>query len=308
MSRVLLTTRPLPLPEIEIDGQSVNWVAIEDQALPNHAIALVSTSLDAVDAKLIKRLPETVKLIANLGIGVDNIDLEAARSRGIAVSNTPVVTEDTADLSFALLLSACRKIGLNERFVRGGSWSDAAPMAAMGLRVHGATLGLVGFGKIAKAVARRAMGFEMKVLYYTPNTTPGEYGNAKAMASLDELVAASDIVSLHTPLLPETRHMIDAKRLQKFKPGAVLINAARGPLVDEIALAAALQSGHLGAAGLDVFEAEPNIHEVLLACETAVLTPHIGSATEACRRDIVMRGLQNIMAFFETGTPLDGVV
>lgn len=307
---LVLLSRELPLPPVRAGGETLEFrVAAADGELPSAARVYCSTALDAVDARLIGRLPQRVGLIANLGVGTDNIDLEAAAARGIAVSNTPVVTEDTADLAFALILGACRRVGANERFLRAGRWTCSAPLAALGTRVHGKTLGIIGFGAIGQAVARRAAGFDMPVCYTSRSRKPDAEARlgARFVPTAEELVARADIVSLHTPLTPATRGMVDAALLAKFKPGAVLVNTGRGPLVDEEALAAALASGHIFAAGLDVFENEPGVSAALLGEETAVLTPHIGSATEECRRDIVARGLANIVAFLETGAPLDRV-
>ncbi len=307
MPLTILTTRPLPLPDMEIARKRVKWVVLGSklETIPQEARVLLCTSLDPVNADLINHLPPSVKLIVNLGVGVDHIDLAAAQNRGIAVSNTPVVTEDTADLAFGLILAACRRIGQGDRFIRAGDWSESNPLPDMGMRVHGRTLGLIGYGHIGQAVAKRAQGFDMSIVYYTPRTTPGVYGNATAVASIEDLIVASDIVSLHLPLLPQTRHIIDADRLKLFKPGAVLINTSRGPLIDEKALARALKSGAIAAAGLDVFEHEPEVAAELLACDNVVLTPHIGSATHACRQDIFKRGISNIESFLTIGKPVD---
>lgn len=309
MSIEIITSRAFPLPPVTLDGEELIFRPIEESDDFNKARVYLSSAMDPVDAARIAALPNTVSLIANLGVGTDNIDFDAARARGIAVSNTPVVTEDTADLAFALILSACRQIGQNERFLRAGHWSTAAPLAALGTRVHGAKLGLVGFGAIGQAVARRARGFDMDILYWNRSAKPEaetETGAQRAK-TLTELVSQADIVSLHTPLVPETRHIVDSNLLQAFKPGGVLVNTGRGPLIDEAALIKALDAGQLGAAGLDVFEREPEVSAGLLACERVVLTPHIGSATDACRKDIVMRGIANIQAFLSTGQPLDRV-
>ncbi|MEJ2604798.1 MAG: NAD(P)-dependent oxidoreductase, partial [Gammaproteobacteria bacterium] len=211
--------------------------------------------------------------------------------------------------AFALILGACRRLGANERFVRDGRWTAAMPYASLGTRVHGKTLGIIGFGAIGQAVARRAAGFDMPVCYTSRSRKPdaeAELG-ARFVATAEELVSQADIITLHTPLTAETRGLVDAELLARCKPGAVLINTGRGPLVDEAALVEALASGHVFAAGLDVFENEPEVPDALLAAESALLTPHIGSATEECRREIVQRGLANIVSFLETGEPLDRV-
>ncbi|MBD9528337.1 D-glycerate dehydrogenase [Paracoccus sp. PAR01] len=308
---LIATSRPLPFPANIPSRQGVlEFRHIPaDAPVPEGVPAYVSTAVDPVTAQMIAAFPDSLRLIANFGTGTDNIDLRAARARGITVSNTPVVTEDTADLAFALILAACRKLGENERFLRDGNWDATRPMASMGLRVHGQTLGLIGFGPIAQAVARRARGFDMQIRYWNRTRRPEAEAalGAEYVASPDELVAGSDIVSLHTALVPETRHLIDAARLARFRQGAVLVNTARGPLVDEKALAEALRSGHLAAAGMDVFEAEPTVDPGLLTLPNVVLTPHIGSATAACRTDMGRRVIANLLAFLENGAALDPV-
>lgn len=306
MPVTVLTTRALPLPRVEAAGEELRFVPLAEAgaAAPR---ALLTTAIDRVDAAMIAALPRSVGLIANLGVGTDNIDLAAAWARGIRVSNTPVVAEDTADLAFALILAACRQVVSGDRYLRAGKWEQGLPPAPE-TRVHGARLGLVGFGAIGQAVARRAAGFRMAISYWACGPKPEGAGlNAVHVASLDQLVAQSDIVSLHLPLTTETRHLFDAERLARFRPGAVLINTGRGALIDEAALVAALEAGTIAAAGLDVFEREPRVHPGLLAIDRVVLTPHIGSATNACRQDMAARALANLIAFIETGEPLDRV-
>ncbi len=267
----------------------------------------VSTAVDPVNAGTIMAMPDSIGLIGNIGVGTDNIDLAAAAGRGIQVSNTPVVTEDTADLAFALLMATCRRVSACESALRAGDWAAGAQI--LGTRVHGKTLGIIGLGAIGQAVARRARGFGMQVLYSGRSRKPeaeSELG-VRYCETLEELLQASDIVSLHCPLIDETWHIINAERLAQMKPGAILINTGRGPLVDEAALIAALRSGHLGGAGLDVYEFEPEVSAGLLTLDNVTLTPHIGSATAECRRDMVLRLLANISAFLESGAPLDKV-
>lgn len=266
---------------------------------------LVSTAVDAVPAELIDKLPATVGLIANIGVGYDNIDLTAACQRGIAVSNTPVVTEDTADLTMALLLATCRRLSASERLLRDENW--AAGASQLGQRVHGKRLGIIGFGAIGQAVARRARGFDMSILYHGPHPKPeaeAELG-AQYCASLEELLAEADIISLNCALTQQTRHLLNSDTLTKLKPGAVVINTGRGPLIDESALVTALRSGHLGAVGLDVFEFEPEITPALREFDNVTLLPHIGSATGECRQDMARRVCANIHQFLQNGAPLD---
>lgn len=268
-----------------------------------------STALDAVDADLIKRFPDNLGLIANLGVGFDNIDLEAASARGIRVSNTPVVTEDTADLTWALLLSACRRLSAGEVALRSGRWQGQVLPETLGQRVFGKTLGIVGMGEIGRAVARRARGFSMDVIYHGPRRKPDaekELG-VRFKTDLDGLLAEADIVSLHCPLNESSRQMINAERLNRMKRGAVLVNAARGPLVSEADLAEALASGQIGAAGLDVFESEPDVSRELLEFPNVTLLPHIGSATGECRQDMALSALGNIKHFLDCGVPLNPV-
>jgi glyoxylate reductase len=221
--------------------------------------ALVVTPYERIDAAFIEALPAGVGLLASLGVGLDHVDLEAARARGIAVSNTPVVTDDTADFTMALLLAACRRMGLAERRLRAGDWG--AGQGTLGIRVTGKTLGIVGFGAIGQAVARRASGFGMKLQYWGPRRKPDAEAATGAAwcATLETLLGSSDVVSLNCPLSAQTRHLIDAARLAQMRRGAVLVNTGRGPLVDEAALVDALRSGarcvrvraadHAGAAG-----------------------------------------------------------
>lgn len=266
----------------------------------------VAIAIDPVDASLIANLPETTKLIANIGVGTDNIDLHAAAARGIAVSNTPVVTEDTADLTMALMLAACRKLTQSEAYLRAGDWATAS--SQIGTRVHGKTLGIIGFGAIGQAVAKRSLGFEMNVIYHGPSKKPEAAAlGAIYKESLKELLAEADIVSLNCPLTTATRHLINAETLALFKPHAILINTGRGALVDEAALVKALQSGQIAGAGLDVFEFEPQINPGLFTLDNVTMLAHIGSATAECRQDMVRRVLANIQSTLQTGAPIDAV-
>ncbi len=307
---VIIVSRQLPEPvmqglascgDVRISGEK------PDDAVFEGAAVYAAPAVDPVPAALIERLPDSLGLIANFGVGTDNIDITAAMARGIQISNTPVVTEDTADLAMALLLAACRRLSVCERLLRSSDW--AAAQNQIGQRVHGKTLGIVGFGEIGQAVARRAAGFGMQLLYHgpKPKLDVAEPLGARYCAELTELLGASDIVSLHCPLTSSTRHIVNAVTLTQMKSGAVLINTGRGPLVDEAALVDALTSGHLGGVGLDVFEFEPDVTPQLLDFENVTLLPHIGSATGECRRDLAMRAIANIKQFLEIGTVLDPV-
>ncbi|WP_374632222.1 NAD(P)-dependent oxidoreductase [Paracoccus sp. (in: a-proteobacteria)] len=310
MSQTVTMSRILPLPAIKANGQGVELRPVASPAeIPAGTRAHIITAVDPLDADRIAAMPDSLGLIASFGVGTDHIDLTAAAARGITVSNTPVVTEDTADLAFALILAAARRTGQAERFLRAGQWTSHAVAPSPGIRVHGAALGLVGFGPIAQAVARRARGFGMAIRYWNRSRrTQAEADlGAEYVADLDDLLGQSDIVSVHTALVPATRNLIDAARLLAMRQGAVLINTARGGLVDEAALCDALDRGHLGAAGLDVFDGEPALNPALLQRDDIVLTPHIGSATSACRADMARTVLRNVVAYLETGTVPDAV-
>ncbi|TMV09933.1 D-glycerate dehydrogenase [Ruegeria sediminis] len=310
MTRIVTLSRALPLPKIEIAGTPVEFVPVASpKDIPPEAEVHCTTSLDPLRANAIADLPDNVGLVANIGVGVDNIDLAAASARGIIVSNTPVVTEDTADLAFALILAACRRIGQAERFLRGGHWTAVGAAPPLGGRVHGRTLGLVGFGAIAQAVARRARGFDMEILYWNRTRRPDAENvtGAAYEPDLDALMGRCDIISVHAALAPDTHNLIDANRLSRVRRGAVLVNTARGGLVDEAALIAALEDGRLSAAGLDVFVNEPQVDPGLLARDDVILTPHIGSATDACRTDMARRLLANVSSFLEHGRVIDPV-
>jgi glyoxylate reductase len=240
-----------------------------------------------------------LRLLANMAVGFNNIDLAAATRLGIAVSNTPgVLSDTTADLAFGLLLAAARRIPEAERFLRAGKFTGWGPLLFCGAEVHHATLGLIGMGRIGKTMARRASGFEMKILYASPHRlSPAEEAEYRATyLPLDELLREADFVSIHAPYSPATHHLIGERELKLMKPGAMLINTARGPIVDEKALARALQNGTIAGAGLDVFEREPAVESALLGMENVVLLPHIGSASLQTRTLMATMASQNIVA------------
>ena len=307
-SPVIVLSRKLPDAFVAA-LQSFAELRVIDSGAPAQVFAGASVYLavgvDPVPASLIEQMPESVGLIANIATGTDNIDLGAATARGIAVSNTPVVTEDTADLTFALLLATCRRLSYCESKLRADEWALGA--GALGTRVHGKTLGIVGMGGIGQAVARRAKGFGMHILYHGPSrkTEAEQTLDAEYCAELSDLLGRADIVSLNCPLTDSSRHMINEHTLARMKPGAVLINTGRGALVHEQALVDALASGHLGGAGLDVFEFEPEVNRGLLAFDNVTLLPHIGSATVECRTDMAARAVQNVKQFLAEGKPVD---
>jgi glyoxylate reductase len=268
-SRVTLKggeARPAPRERIHEDGRD--------------AEVLVVTYLDRIDEALLSGLP-AVRQVSSYGVGLNHIELPAVSRRGITLTNTPdVVTDATADLAMALLLAAARRVCEGDRLIRAGGWREAAPEFLLGREVTGKTIGIVGFGRIGQAVARRAAGFGMRILY----TSPREAGFPGATrVDLDALLATSDFVSLHCPLTDATRDLISRERIAQMKPGAILVNTSRGPVVDEEAVAEALEDGRLFAAGLDVFRNEPQVPERLRRAENAVLTPHLGSGTRETR-------------------------
>ena len=272
------------------------------------ADALLCTVTDRLDAEVLAVEPRRARLLANFGVGFNHIDVEAAKARGLAVSNTPdVLTDATADIAMTLLLTVTRRVGEGERQVRSGSWTGWRPTHMLGTQVSGKTLGLVGMGRIARAVAKRAHhGFGMRIIFHDP--FPPSPADAAALGAeprerLEQVLEEADFVSLHCPATPETRHLMNAERLARLKPGAFLINTARGDVVDEAALVAALRGGRLAGAGLDVFEREPQVSPELLAMENVVLLPHLGSATQETRVAMGMRALENLRLFFR-GAPL----
>lgn len=246
-----------------------------------------------------------LRMIATMGTGYDNIDVAAARERGIPVTFAPgILDETTADAAFGLIIATARRFGEAERFLRAGSFRGWTPSMFLGQDVHHATLGIVGMGRIGRQIARRAEGFAMKIVYTDARRSEDaerEYGATSV--GLDELLAQADIVTVHTPLLPETRHLIDAAALRKMKPTAILINTSRGPVVDERALAEALRDRVIAGAGLDVFEREPEVESLLLELENVVLLPHIASASQRTRMRMAVRAAENILAFLD-GKPL----
>ena len=282
--------------------------AAELQEALRTADALLPTVTDKLNADVLSAEPLRAKMIANFGVGFNNIDVEAAKARGISVSNTPdVLTEATADIAMTLMLMIARRTGEGERHVRSSHWTGWRPTHMLGRMVSGKTLGLIGMGRIARAVARRAHhGFGMRVLYTDPYPPPPDVAaalGAEQRATIEEVLAQSDFVSLHCPATSETRHLMNSVRLAKMKPSAYLINTARGDVVDEAALVEALKKGWIAGAGLDVFEKEPQIAPALVAMENVVMLPHLGSATEETRVAMGMRALENLRLFF-SGAPL----
>ncbi len=271
--------------------------------LPGHDVAVIQLT-EPVTAAVLQAASPTLRLIAQVAVGLDNIDLEAARRLNLPVSHTPgVLTDATADLAMALVLAAARRLVEADRFVRAGRWTHWSLDLYTGLELRGATLGVVGLGRIGAAVARRARAFGMRIAYTQRSTSPLEAELEATRLSLDALLATSDVVTLHTPLTPETHHLLDRARLFAMKPGAVLVNTSRGPVVDEAALVEALEVGPLRAAGLDVFEQEPQVHAGLLDRDDVVLLPHLGSATDATRLRMATLATDSAVAAL-TGAPI----
>jgi glyoxylate reductase len=279
--------------EVVRRDEDVAWPHDELLAAVGEADAVVCLLTDRIDGDVLAAGVPRLRVVANVAVGYDNIDVATARELGVAVCNTPgVLDETTADLAFLLILAASRLASEAEADLRAGRWSGWEMNVHLGRDVHGATLGVVGFGRIGRAVANRARGFGMRVLHHARNDT----GVEGYVADLDELLVASDIVSLHVPLTDATRHLIDARRLGLMGPDTVLVNTARGPVVDEAALASALEDGALFAAGLDVYEREPEVHPRLLSAPRTVLLPHIGSASLDTRRRMARMACDGVNA------------
>ncbi len=269
------------------------------------ADALVCLMADRVAAEVFALCPR-LRVVANYAVGVNNVDLEAARISGVWVTNTPdVLTEATADLAWALILAVARRVGEGDGLVRSGGFTAWKPDLLLGTGLQGKTLGIVGMGRIGAAVARRAVGFGMKIAYHgrTPKP-PDETSGAEFVAELDALLARADVLSLHCPLTPQTRRLIDERRLRLLPRGAILVNTSRGEVVDEEALVRVLESGSLGGAGLDVYEREPEVNPGLLERMDVVLLPHLGSATRDARTAMAELVVDNVLAVLAGKPPL----
>ncbi len=289
--------------DVVLSRDDHQWNPPELQRALSECDALLCTISDRIGAGVFAASPRRARMIASFGVGLDHIDLEAAAAHEIVVTNTPgVLTDCTADITMALVLETLRRAGEGERELRAGRWTGWRPTHLLGRKVTGRTLGIVGLGRIGLAVARRAhFGFGMRVLGFSRSTisseTLAEHG-VEPVASLEALLAEVDIVSLHCPSTPETRGMMNASRIAMLKPGSFVINTARGDLVDDDALIAALINGHLGGAGLDVYAGEPHLDRRYLGLEQAVLLPHLGSATRETREAMGQLAIQSISAFF----------
>ncbi len=287
---------------LNVDDHALSTAEL--QAALTSADALLPTVTDRLSAQVLQVEPLRTKILANFGVGFNHIDVAAAKARGLVVTNTPdVLTDDTADDAVMLMLMVARRAGEGERHVRAGAWTGWRP-------TH--TLGLIGMGRIGRAVARRAHhGFGMRVIFHDPYPPPAELVaelGAEAKRTVEDVLREADFVSLHSPATPETHHLINAARLELMKPTAFLINTARGDIVDEAALVAALKAKRIAGAALDVFEREPQVSPALLTMENVVLLPHLGSATQETRVAMGLRALENLKAFFSGAAPRDRVV
>ena len=318
MPQKVLVTREIPSAGLRLLRDFD--VTVVSESPPDHgelleavrgAAGILPTVTEKMDAEVMDAAGDGLKVIANMAVGYDNVDLDAAGERNVVVTNTPeVLNETTADTAFMLLLAAARRLGEAERLLRSGGWDAWGPMQLTGPDVWGKKLGVVGFGRIGQAVARRARGFDMEVLYHDQyRNESAEKETGVRYVELDELLRTCDFISVHTPLTDETHHLIGPKELGRMKPTAVLVNTSRGPVVDEAALADALAAGRIFAAGLDVYENEPEVHPKLLELENVVLAPHIGSASVETRDRMAVLAAENIVAVLsgeEPKTPVNG--
>lgn len=309
--RILVTQKVPPqiyslLAEVgEVDGnmdEETNW---NGEELVQHARGydyLLCMVTNTINAHLLERCAKAqpaLKLVANMAVGYNNIDVAAATKFGIAVTNTPgVLSETTADLAFGLLLATARRMGEAERYLRAGQFTGWLPLLLCGAEVHHATLGIIGMGRIGKEMARRANGFQMRILYFNRHRLSEEEEQTFGLTyvSYEELLKQSDFISLHIPYSKETHHLIGTREFKQMKPTAMIINTARGPIIDEKALVQALQDKTIAGAGLDVFEQEPAVEPELLTMENVVLLPHIGSASLQTRTRMAMMAAENIVA------------
>jgi glyoxylate reductase len=295
---------PDPMPGIEVE-----WLPVAAPTPEGPYGAIVPLLSRRIGRAELDRLPR-LRVVANCAVGLDNVDLAACAERGVVVTNTPeVLTQATADLTWALLLAVTRRLKEGQRLIEEGQWRGWDPRQLLGLELTGATLGIVGAGRIGRAVGRRAPPFGLRVCYADPSPRRDfELETGALRLPLDDLLARSDVVSLHVPSTAETRNLIGARELDRMKRGAFLVNTARGDLVDEAALVAALDSGRLAGAGLDVFRAEPRIPPELVRHPRAVVLPHLGSATERTRRGMATLAVNNARAVLAGEKPLTPVI
>lgn len=295
---VLIAAELQPLLEPDqLAGLDVTWIAAQDPTPAGDYVAIVPLLSRWVGGTELKRLPK-LRIVANCAVGHDNVDVVAAEMRRVTVTNTPdVLTDATADLAWALILACARRVVEGNELVKSGAWGGWHPQLLLGIELRGRTLGLLGAGRIGQAVGRRAVPFGMRILYTARNRRPEfEHETRAERVELSRLLRESDVLSLHVPSVPETKGVINADTLKQMKPAAILVNTARGDLIREEALADALHQGRLGAAGLDVYLEEPNMHPRLRAAPRTVLLPHIGSATLETRRQMAAIAVANVQA------------
>jgi glyoxylate reductase len=310
-----IETRLMELFETRLNTDDTPLTAAQMVEAVKAADVLVPTVTDRIDGKLLAQAGPKLKLIASFGTGVDHIDLDTARQRGIIVTNTPgVLTEDTADMAMALVLATARRMGAGERLVREGKWKGWSPTSMLGVRPQGKRMGIVGMGRIGQALAKRARGFGLAIHYHNRKRLHGEIErelDATYWESLDQMLARMDIVSVNCPHTPATYHLLSARRLKLLKPSAIIVNTARGEIIDETALIKMLEAGEIAGAGLDVFEHEPSVPPKLARLAKAgkvTLLPHMGSATNEGRVDMGERVIVNIKTFIDGHTPPDRVL
>jgi glyoxylate/hydroxypyruvate/2-ketogluconate reductase len=290
---------------LTLGGKQAAYTPDELIELLKHASGAITTLREPITAAVLDACPQ-LKVISNIAVGYNNIDVAACTARGIVVTNTPdVLTQTTADFAWALLMAAARRLPEAERYLRDGKWQHWTLNQLAGKDVHGATLGIVGMGRIGGAIAARAAGFGMKVIYH--NRRPSADAGNATLCSLDDLLAQADFVVLVVPYTAQTHHFMDAARIAQMKPDAVLVNIARGGVVDDAALIAAMKQGHLHSAGLDVFEGEPALNPDFLTLPNVVLTPHIASSSEATRRAMAQLAINNCLAVLAGNPALNRV-
>ncbi len=320
MNEKVLLTRRMPAAAAEVleaAGITVDVIDTSDPPTREELIArargcagMIQMLSDKIDGEFLDAVGPQLKIVANYAVGFDNIDLEACKSRNIRASNTPgVLTEATADLAWTLILAAARHACAGDRTMRSGKWLGWAPIQLLGLELNGATLGILGAGRIGTAVARRSIGFNMRIIY--ADTAANEMLDKELGAirvDFDRLVAESDILSLHIPMTPEAKHLIGESQFKAMKPTAVLVNTARGPIIDEAALVEALRTGEIAAAGLDVYENEPRMAHGLAELPNAVLLPHLGSATTTTRSKMAAMAAENVVAVLTECEPPNAIV
>ncbi len=308
----VIETRMMELFDTRLNVEDKQMTAQQLAEAVKQADVLVPTVTDRIDGRIISQAGPRLKLIASFGTGVDHIDLDTARQRGIAVTNTPgVLTEDTADMTMALILATARRLSEGERLVRADKWGGWSPTAMLGHRIWGKRLGIIGMGRIGQALARRAKGFGLAVHYHNRRRLHLEIEReleATYWESLDQMLARMDIVSVNCPHTPATFHLLSARRLKLLQPHTIIVNTARGEVIDENALARMIENNEMAGAGLDVFEHEPAVNPKLLKSNKVVVLPHMGSATIEGRVDMGEKVIINIKTFADGHKPPDRVL